>query len=241
MNTTDTLKRRRTPGLTLLGLAVLSLVLNALTPLPAEAQSGASQSQILTGLSGRYRGLESLQASYSRVAKTPSSDQIFKSGSSQTAAGTLSWARPDRLLLDQKSPQPEVMVTDGQTVWWHIPSEKLVYQYSNIDVAGQLKPLLAFLSGLDSLNANFNVSQAPADSSRSGQYGLILIPKAGDGTADRLTVWCDSAFALTGFRMEAVTGETTDFYFSGLKENPRLNSRLFNFKIPRGTEVIEEQ
>ena len=241
MNAIDALKRRPTPGLILLGLAALSLLFTALAPRPAEAQSGTPQAQILAGLSDRYRGLESLQAAYSRVAKTPSSDQIFKSGSSQTATGTLSWARPDRLLLDQKSPQPEVMVTDGQTVWWHIPSEKLVYLYRNIDVAGQLKPLLAFLSGLDSLNATFNVAQAPTDSSRSGQYGLILIPKNGDGTADRLTVWCDSGYALTGFRMESVTGETTDFYFSRLTENPKLNNRLFSFKIPRGVEVIEEE
>ena len=238
MKATNTLNRRL--SLIMLGLAALSLFFVVPAPLPAQAQSGDSQSQVLAGLSSRYRGLESLQASYSRVAKTPSSDQLFKSGSSQTAAGTLSWARPDRLLLDQKSPQPEVMVTDGQTVWWHIPAEKLVYLYRNIDVAGQLKPLLAFLSGLDSLNANFNVAQTPPDASRPGQHGLVLIPKTGDGTADRLTVWCDDSFALTGFRLESVTGETTDFYFSGLKENPRLNNRLFTFKIPRGTEVIEE-
>lgn len=241
MKFTDAIKRGLNPGRTLLGLAVLSLLFITLEPSPAIAQSGPAHSQILAGLSGRYRDLNSLQASYSRVAKTPSTDQIFKSGSSQTAGGTLYWSRPDRLLLEQNSPQPEVMVTDGQTVWWHIPAEKLVYVYSNIDVAGQLKPLLAFLSGLDSLNANFNVAQAPADASRAGQYGLLLIPKSGEGSSDRLTVWCDGNFALTGFRMEAITGETTDFYFSGLVENPKLNNRLFTFKAPRGTEVIEEE
>lgn len=199
-----------------------------------------SKDQILSGLSSKYRSMGSLQASYRRVASTPTTDQIFQSGASQVATGILSWERPDKLLLNQASPDPEVMVTDGRTVWWHIPAEKLVYLYRNIDVAGQLKPLLAFLSGLDSLNANFNVAQTPPDASRPGQHGLVLIPKTGDGTADRLTVWCDDSFALTGFRLESVTGETTDFYFSGLKENPRLNNRLFTFKIPRGTEVIEE-
>lgn len=233
------IKPRLNSGPALFGLILLSLLLVAPPP-PAAAQGGQA-SQILAGLSARYRDLNSLQASYSRVAQTSSNDQIFKSGSAQTATGTLSWSRPDRLLLDQKSPQPEVMVTDGQTVWWHIPAEKLVYLYRNVDVAGQLQPLLSFLSGIDSLNAHFNVSQAPADPSRAGQYGLALIPKAGDGTADRLTVWCDGNYALTGFGMQSVTGETTDFYFSGLQENPRLNNRLFSFKIPRGTEVIEEQ
>jgi len=241
MKTTDTIKLRRPLDLVFLGLAVLGLLFIVQEPSPVEAQSGAAQSQILAGLSSRYRDLGTLQATYSRVAKTPSTDQLFKSGSSQTAAGTLYWSRPDRLLLDQQAPQPEVMVTDGSTVWWHIPSEKLVYLYRNIDVAGQLKPLLAFLSGLDSLNANFDVAQAQADSTRPEQYGLLLSPKTGDGTADRLTVWCDGNFALTGFSLASVTGETTDFYFSRLTENPKLNNRLFSFKIPRGTQVIEEE
>lgn len=224
-----------------LALAALMAVALISTPPLALAQTKGDASKILAGLSERYRGLQSLQATYKRVAKTPSTDQLFKSGTSQTAQGTLSWARPDRLLLAQTAPQPETMVTDGQTVWWHIPSDKVVYLYRDIDVAGQLKPLLAFLSGLDSLTADFNVTLAPANESRPGQHGLILTPKLGDNTVDKLTVWCDKKFTLTGFHMAAITGETTDFYFTDLVENPKFQDSLFTFKAPKGTEVVEEQ
>ena len=232
------MKTFQLPALSSAGLIFLMLIM--LAPVPVSAQ-GLSQAQLLDGLANRYRNLNSIQTTYSRVANTPASDQLFKSGSSQVATGILYWARPAKLFMDQQSPQPEAMITDGSTVWWHIPSEQLVYRYRNIDVAGQLKPLMSFLGGLDTLNSDYNVALAPFDSARPGQYGLTLSPKAGaDGGVDRLTVWCDDAFTLTGFRLTSVTGETTDFYLTGFKENPKLENRLFSFRVPRGTEVIEE-
>jgi len=221
--------------LTAAGLLVLMLA----APLASAQETPLAA--VLDGLAARYRGVGDLQATYSRIASTPSTDQIFKTGSSQVATGVLYWSRPDKLLLDQSTPQPETMVTDGSTVWWHLPEEKLVYRYRNIDVAGQLKPLMLFLGGLDSLNAEFNVSQAPFDQARPGQHGLILVPRSGpEGGVDRLTVWCDNQFILTGFRLSSITGETTDFYLTGFRENPKLDKKMFTFRIPRGTEVIEE-
>ncbi len=221
------------------GLAGLALLLMIGGPLQA---AGPSRDQILDGIAGRYGGVEALQATYSRVAKTPSIDKVFKSGSSQVANGVLYWSQPARLLLDQASPAKETLVTDGSTVWWHLPSEKIVYRYRNIDVAGQLRPLMAFLGGLDSLTSEFNVEVAPANPARPGQYGLLLTPRRGqDGGVDKLTVWCDQSFILTGFRMNSITGESTDFYLTGFKENPRLDRKMFSFKVPRGTEVIDEE
>lgn len=228
--------------LKLICLAALALAV-AFTAAPAPRLEAAplAQDKILAGLADRYRGLTGLSAAYTRVAATPGNEKVFRGGSSQVATGTLYWSSPDKLMLEQTSPKPETLVTDGRTVWWHLPAEKLVYRYRDIDVAGQLKPLMSFLGGLDSLNAEFRVSPAPADSSRPGQHGLALVPKRGaeDGV-DKLIVWCDDSFALTGFRMASVTGETTDFYLTGLTENPRLSNSRFSFKIPKGTQVIEE-
>lgn len=220
----------------------LALAVMALAFLVSASWAGAQMSQeaILSGLSARYQGLNTMTASYSRVASTPQTDKLFNSSSSQVATGLLTWSRPARLLLDQRSPQQETMVTDGTTVWWYIPSESLAYRYRNIDVAGQLRPLVTFLSGLDSLRASFDVSPAPANSSRTGQHGLLLKPRARDGSVNSITVWCDSQFTLTGFRLNSVTGETTDFFLTGFMENPKVNNNIFKFKAPRGTDIIDE-
>ncbi len=220
----------------------LCLALLAILIAPFELNAQAlSQEQILEGLADRYRGLSTFQATYSRVAATPGTDQIFKSGSLQTATGELYWGRPAQLRLDQKSPTPELMVTDGSTVWWYLTAEKLVYRYRNIDVAGQMRPLIAFLSGLDSLNADFTVTMAPFDSQRPGQYGLKLLPKSGaEAGIDQVIVWCDGNYILTGFKLISITGESTDFYLSNFTENPQFKSDRFSFTPPRGVEIVEE-
>jgi outer membrane lipoprotein-sorting protein len=199
-----------------------------------------SPDQIASGLAARYGGLAALSAAYRRVSATPAAAQVFKTSAQQVATGVLYWSRPARLLLDQVSPQPEVMVTDGTTVWWHVPAEQLVYRYRNVDVAGELKPLLLFLNGLEALTRDFALSPAPADPARPGQRGLDLTPKGGDRNVDHLTVWSDETFALTGFGLTGFTGETTDFFLNGLEENPPLSVERFAFKIPRGSQVVEE-
>lgn len=224
-----------------LKILLSALMAALLVPAAVAGAQSLSQEQILAGLSSKYRDINGLQATYSRVAAAPTTDQIFKSNSSQVASGVLYWKRPDKLLMEQSSPAQETMVTDGSTVWWHIPAERLVYRYRNMDVAGQLRPLMSFLGGLNRLNSDFKVSSAPFDKSRPGQYGLELVPKSGpEGGVERLTVWCDGNFTLTGFRLSSITGETTDFYLTGFRENPSLAASLFNFKVPRGTEVVEE-
>lgn len=228
-------------GLLALHLGFIIALALLLVPAGGLEAASLSQEQILAGLSARYRGISGLQATYSRVASTPGNEKVFRSGSAQVATGVLYWSRPDKLLLDQASPQPETLVTDGRTVWWYLPAEKVAYRYRNVNVAGQLKPLMSFLGGLDALNSDFKVSPAAVDSARPGQHGLVLVPKGGpEAGVDRLTVWCDGDFTLTGFRLNAITGETTDFYLTGFRENPKLENSRFSFKAPRGTEIIEE-
>lgn len=219
-------------------LAVLAALVLFFSPATLSAQSPDAQ-RLLAGLSARYSGLNSLSAHYKRVAFTPSSEQLFKSSSSQTAAGRLSWLRPDKLLLDQTSPGSEIMVTDGSTVWWYIEAEKLAYRYQDMDVAGQLRPLMSFLGGLDSLNSDFTASSVPAKASRSGELGLSLLPKKTGGSLQRLVLWCDASFSLTGFDLYSPTGERTEFFLSQVRENPKLKANLFSFKPPRGTDIVE--
>ena len=219
---------------------LLALTL-ALTLPAAAAAENWSPEQVAAGLAARYRQVDTQAAAYRRVAATPATDPLFKSSSQQVATGVLYWSRPDRLRLDQNTPRPELMVTDGTTVWWHLPAEKLVYRYRDVNVAGELKPLLSFLGGLDTLIRDYDLAPAPADQARLGQRGLRLTPKSGEATVNHLNVWCDESFSLTGFGLTAVTGETTDFFLSGFQENPELDPELFTFRVPRGTEVVEEE
>jgi outer membrane lipoprotein-sorting protein len=138
------------------------------------------------------------------------------------------------------SPQEELLLTNGKVVWWYIPEEKEVHIFRDMDLSGELAPLLTFLSSLEELKKHFKVKNAITDKSRPNQNGLILEPKKKDSIQGIITVWCLPDFMLTGFKMESVTGERTDFYLTNLEDNPSLSEDFFDFSVPKGVKVIEE-
>ncbi|MDR1487605.1 MAG: outer-membrane lipoprotein carrier protein LolA, partial [Deltaproteobacteria bacterium] len=183
----------------------------------------------------------SFSADYTRTTIAPSTDAVFKNQASHTAKGVLQWKKMTMLRLDQGSPSKELLVTDGQTVWWHIPEEKQVFLYRDVDLAGQLGPLLNFLSGLEALTDSYDVLPVLDEEQREDQIGLVLEAKQGEDKATgKMIIYCDSKFSLTGFRLSSLTGEKTDFYLSNIKINPRFKDEFFVFKVPKGTTVVEE-
>jgi outer membrane lipoprotein carrier protein len=223
-------------GLVLVGLALLILSFSV-SPLKADK---AAMEKALKGLSERYVGLESFSAAYRRTTTTPSTDSVFKTQASQTANGVLQWKQLSKLRLDQREPSQELLMTDGSTVWWYMPQEKQVRIYRDIDLAGELAPLLTFMSGLKTLRDNFRITEAVKGDARKGQTGLILEPKDNPEEGGLIIVYCDKDFALTGFRLSSLTGEKTDFWLTEPKINPALEDKFFVFEIPKNTIVIEE-
>jgi outer membrane lipoprotein carrier protein len=231
---------RRFSAIVVLLAVVLSAVWGAVAFAVTPDSEGAMDAA-LDGLSARYQGLSALTADYSRTTVSPSTDAVFGHQASQTASGKLSWRRLAMLRLDQETPTKELMLTDGDVVWWHLPAEKRAYVYRDLDLAGELSPLLSFFSGLEALRENFLVDVAAPDDSRQGQIALELKPKRGSERVGRLIIYCDAESRLTGFRLSSPTGEKTDFHLVNLSADPRLARGLFEFRPPRGTVVIEEE
>jgi outer membrane lipoprotein carrier protein len=213
-------------------LALLALGQPALAAPPSEEA-------ILKGLSARYKGLEGLSAAYSRKTVTPMAKEVFQNPGGPAAAGQLAWRKPANLRLDQAQPNPELMTTDGTTVWWYVPTEKQVHVYRQLDLAGEMAPLLSFLTNLDELKKNFRIKKTPADPSRPGQTGLILDPRKKDTATGQIVAWSDGDFQLTGFDLVTVTGEKTSFFLTEVKPEA-LDYEVFNFVAPKGVRVVEE-
>ncbi|MDR2367221.1 MAG: outer-membrane lipoprotein carrier protein LolA [Deltaproteobacteria bacterium] len=220
-------------------IAAAAVFILALAAPPLSADKAAVE-KALAGLSERYVGLESFSAGYSRTTTTPALDNVFRTQANQTATGVIQWKQVSKLRLDQSEPSLEALMTDGQTVWWYLPTEKQVRVYRNIDLAGELAPLLSFMSGLKTLKEKFLIKEAGKEDARKDQTGLVLEDKDASDEAGQLIIYCDDKFALTGFRLSSLTGEKTDFFLTDPKVNPDIEDAFFVFDIPRGTTVIEE-
>ncbi|MDR2300816.1 MAG: outer-membrane lipoprotein carrier protein LolA [Deltaproteobacteria bacterium] len=226
-------------GAKAVSLVFLAGVMLVLSP-PSLMADKAGLERALAGLSKRYVGLESFSANYSRTTTTPAMDNIFRTQANQTATGVIQWKQLSKLRLDQNLPSQEALMTDGETVWWYMPTDKQVRVYRDLDLAGELAPLLTFMSGLNTLKEKFNIKEATKEDVRKGQTGLILEEKGGSDESGQIIIYCDKNFVLTGFRLSSLTGEKTDFFLEDQKVNPGFDDKLFVFVIPRGTIVIEE-
>ena len=198
--------------------------------------------EILAGIQERYSAAGGIKAEYTRVTTTPAMDGVFQSTSTHTASGVLYFRKPAQLILDQDSPRPEKMITDGRTVWWYIPEEKQVHRYTNVNVYGELGPLLDFLNGLGKLEGEYAVKVTPAGTTAVHDHRLELTRLKKGGGPNAITVWVSPQdYTLKGFRLNALTGEETVFKLNRMELNPDVGDAAFTFKIPEGTTVIDEE
>ena len=200
----------------------------------------ADDKEILSTIQKKYKSLNSLKSDYTRTTITPAMESVFQSSSTNTASGILLFKAPAKLSLDQTSPRPEKMVTNGTTVWWYIQDDGLVHLYPDVDVYGELKPLLDFLGGLGGLEGKYEAVVTPAGQAEENHRVDLKSLREGSGPSE-ITAWFSPQdFSLTGFKLTSLTGEVTTFKLTNLALNPDLKDALFIFKIPEGTQVIQE-
>ena len=107
----------------------LLMCLVALCLLPLKAGGDEGLPEILEGILHRYGNLTGLSVTYQREIITKSMALLGKEMKGDLATGKIFFKPPHNLYIRQETPKPEIVVTDGRTLWWYIPDKKLVYQY----------------------------------------------------------------------------------------------------------------
>ena len=218
------------------------LMIGALTVCwAAPAASAATPEEIVKAIQERHADMTAFGADYVRTTKTPAMDGLFQSSSTHTASGFLIFKKPARLLLNQAQPRTEKLVTDGSTVWWYIPDENVVHRYNNVSLSGDLQSILDFFNGLGSLEGRYRVRVFEAGTDGETRHRLELSRLFESDSPQDITVWFNADdYLLAGFRLTSLTGETTEFTLTEVKVNPEAGDDIFLFRIPPGTDVLDE-
>ena len=151
----------------------------------------------------------------------------------QSFEGTLAIKKPGRLRLDYTNSQ--TIVIDGAMAWFYSKkSEQAVrrtfsdFEHANIPVA--------FLLGASSIRDDFDAVRPDEKSPGT----LELLPKKKGAIMKKLRLQTDEAGRITGMTIFDKSGNTTDITFTDIREGVGLEDSLFLFKVPKGTEVIEQ-
>lgn len=161
---------------------------------------------------------------------------MASAGKTGTAKGRVAFKRPGRMRWTLQNHDPQVIVADGQTLWFYQPSEEQVLK-APFRAAFRSTTPISFLTGVGRITDDFDVSLESRDGAR---IRLALRPRQGESELGRLRLDVDpQTYDIVGAEIVDPVGNITRLRFSNLRRNTGVDDAEFRFEVPPGVDVIE--
>jgi outer membrane lipoprotein carrier protein len=208
---------------------MMAVLLTLAAPLAPSAQTRSAQ-DIARSLEERYDKVRDFSADFVHSYE----GGILKK--TATEKGTLQVKKPGRMRWEYTHPEHKLFVSDGKKIYSYIPADKQVI-VSSMPAEDQATTAVLFLVGKGSLTRDFTASMA--DGGGPDTWAIKLEPKQRQRDYDWLVLIVDrqSLQIRTLVAAEREGGRST-FQFSNYRENIGLTDKIFEFKMPRGVDVI---
>ncbi len=154
--------------------------------------------------------------------------------------GTMAIKRPGRIRFTYTKPERKEFVSDGVRLYTHLVADKQVI-VSPAPTADDGDVPAMFLAGKSDLARDYTPSFTPLPGAAPGLVTLKLAPKKADSEFESLGIGVDPKTLQIQF-LTAVDkqGGRSSFTFTNLKENRGLSDKDFEFRIPRGADVVTQ-
>jgi outer membrane lipoprotein carrier protein len=184
---------------------------------------------LLKGVETRYNHAKTLQVTFQEDYTAPGRPR-------HSDAGLLMLRKPGRMRWDYSQPKGKLFVSDGKYLWLFTPDENRV-EKMKLKESDDMRAPLAFLLGKLDFDKEFRNIQAKPEGSGTR---ITAEPKTDNlpYSAVEFVVMPDNIIhevKVTGFDHSVL-----DFTFGAERLNPVLESRLFEFQIPKGAELVED-
>jgi len=188
--------------------------------------------EVMARLQEKYDTLESFYATFTQILINKALNQTREEG------GVLYMKRAGMMRWEYLYPEEKLFISDGKTIYWYLPEEKMVQTLELKEIEGEQTPVL-FLAGRGNLKRDFIAEPSPPDfTPPEGSYRLVLTPRGeGEGYQKLILEVDTSSYLVRRMVLLDPLGNITEYRFSNIKENLKLPERFFQFKIPKGVEV----
>lgn len=182
----------------------------------------------------RYNGIKDFQGDFV---------QTYEGGvlrTKTTERGRLAIKRPGRLRFTYMKPERKEFVSDGVRLYTHLVADKQVIVSPAPSAEDGDVPAM-FLAGRSDLARDYTPTFTPLPGAASGLLTLKLVPRSSDSEFESLGIGVDPKTLQIQF-LTAVDkqGGRSSFTFTNLKENRGLSDKDFEFRIPRGADVVTQ-
>ena len=167
--------------------------------------------------------------------------QTYEGGVLRTKAtelGRVAIKRPGRMRFTYTKPERKEFVSDGKRLYTHLVADKQVIVGPAPDPSDGSIPAL-FLAGQSDLARDYIATFTPLPGAAPSLVTLKLLPRKPHPDYDSLGIGIDPKTLQIQF-LTALDkqGGRSSFSFSNLKENRGLADKDFEFRIPRGVDVV---
>lgn len=201
------------------------LLLSALTLVLLPVQADERSIQRLTQLLDQA---QTLTARFSQLTLDGSGTQL------QETSGEMALKRPGLFRWHTDAPLEQLLVSNGEMVWLYDPDLEQV-TIRSLDQRLTHTPALLLSGDISKIGENFEITHKEA----GGVVDFILKPKAKDTLFDNLRLSFRNG-VVNDMQLIDGVGQRTNILFFGVKMNQSIDTAQFNFKVPEGTDVIQE-
>ena len=180
----------------------------------------------------RYNGIKDIQGDFV---------QTYEGGvlrTKTTERGTVAIKRPGKMRFSYIKPEKKEFVSDGNRLYTHLVADKQVI-VSPAPGPDQGDIPAMFLAGQSDLARDYTPSVTPLPGAAHGLVTLKRGPRKKSEEYESIGIGVDPATLQIQFLTAVDTqGGRSSFSFSNLKENRGLTDKQFEFRIPRGVDVV---
>ncbi|GAB4223067.1 MAG: outer membrane lipoprotein chaperone LolA [Francisella sp.] len=146
--------------------------------------------------------------------------------------GYMTLKKPQYFKWETTSPNKQIIISNGEKLFIYDGDlEQLIIKKVSNDIA-QYPYLILLSKNADNINKLFKVSQ-------KGENTYILKPKD-DQMIDNIKIQFTPTNQLKYLEISTSLHQLTQIDFSNTKINENINNTTFNFKAPKGTDIIDE-
>ena len=181
----------------------------------------------------RYLEMQSFQGNFLQTTIVESEDRRA------SASGIIAYQLPGKMRWEYQEPDPQLLVTDGDTLWLYDPLlENVTIQELAAVTDGTA---LAFLLGAGELTEDFTqrkIKKSLLDPDKSWEV-LELVPNREQSAIEFLQLGVDRLTgALEALLLKDNSGSIRIIEFTALSYNVEFSKDFFHFEIPPDMEVI---
>ncbi len=207
-------------------LALLSLFLVVTQPSPGG--SNVSTEEIMDRLQSAYRDVKDITIHFTQKTSVQGfEEKVFE--------GRLYIKRPKLIRWDYSKPVKQNIFITGEKMTLYLPEEgQAIVQ--TISDHPDAEPAMGLLSNIEKWEDLFTIKGEGED---ADSFRIELRPKTMLLVEKVSVAISKETFYLNEMTLFEKSGNKVTFHFSGTKTNSGLKDSLFDFKIPKGVEVLE--